>query len=78
MKLKIKTWDAMAEEFGINDLGYIKCELTFIKDMEELLPEDRIISAEYYPDYNYFNWFVKDGDDYGWTISYDMVEEEME
>ena len=66
MKVKIKTWDAMAKEFGVNMYGNIKCEYYFPPEMEEEMPKDRYIEVKI--DHSgIYNWN-------GWAISEDMIE----
>ena len=72
MKLKIKTWDAMVEEFGVDNMGDIACYDGFVVDMDEMLPDDRIIEI-----------FFEDGrwlwdESERWIISNDMIEETIE
>ena len=63
MKVKIKTWDEMAKEFGLDTDGDIKTKKSFNEIMEGGLPEDRIIDID-----NRKNWE-------GWNISEDMIAE---
>ena len=62
--VKIKTWEQMEQEFGLDKNDDIDCELSFLKVMEENMPKNRIIVLE--------NKGWK-----GWTISDDMIEEEV-
>ena len=70
--VKIRTWEDMEAEFGITDVepGAIDCEAYFTTEMEEELPEDRIIKVKESRDPldDWYNWN-------GWEISDDMVEE---
>ena len=68
MKVKIKTWEKMEEEFGLDDFGDIDCACYFIDIMEDSLPNDRIIEV-----YGLSNYWKVGGD--GWIISDDMIEE---
>ena len=77
MKVKIKTWDEMVEEFGINDYGDITCKYGFVSTMERLLPEDRIIEIEDLPEEYMkdpeellFYWESEKGN---WIITEDMI-----
>ena len=60
--VKIKTWEEMEEEFGINSQGNILTEYTFTKYMERQMPEDRIIEV------------YENGDWNGWSIDTDMID----
>ena len=74
MKVEIKTWDDMEEEFGLDTFGEISCWLSFTIDMEDVMPEDRIINIEesvYSEDE--FYW---EGEG-GWDISRDMIKRRL-
>jgi hypothetical protein len=43
MKVKIKTWKQMVDEFGLDSDGDILSDIAFTHEIEEMLPEDRII-----------------------------------
>lgn len=81
MKVRIKTWNEMVQEFGVDNVGDIKCKETFNTYMEELLPKDRIIEIKengmysYLLPHNVYDWYV---DDFEWNISDDMIEEIIE
>ena len=45
-KVRIKTWEEMEKEFGINKSGYINANPFFTPYMEKLLPSNRIIKLE--------------------------------
>ena len=62
--VKIKTWEQMEQEFGLTPSGNINCKSTFIVDMEKQIPKNRIIILE-------------DGCWGEWSISDDMIEEEI-
>lgn len=62
-KVKIKTWEKMEKEFGLTPYGDINCEGTFIKIMENIIPENRIIEIGI------------DKMAYSFFISEDMIEE---
>lgn len=65
-KVKIKTWQEMEEEFGLDELEDINCEECFTQLMEELLPKDRIIEIDLGNKWNFFN------------ISEDMIKEKYD
>ncbi len=69
MRVRIKTWEAMEEEFGLDDDGDINNKYSFVDMMEEVIPEDRIIEVE--EDEDIYLWDC----DSQWYISKDMVEE---
>lgn len=81
MKVRIKTWNEMVQEFGVDNVGDIKCKETFNTYMEELLPKDRIIEIKENGMYsnllphNVYDWYV---DEFEWNISDDMIEEIIE
>jgi len=45
MKVKIKTWKVLVEEYGLTADGDIYCARPFTPYMEILLPENRIIKG---------------------------------
>jgi len=56
---RIKTWEEMEEEFGLDRNGSIKTERLFLRIMENEMPADRII-------------FVRNGEWSRWDITPDM------
>ena len=66
MKVKIKTWEQMKEEFGVDEDGFINCHSGFTPRMEKSMPEDRIVEL------------VDGREYYVWVISEDMIEEVIE
>jgi len=46
MKVKIKTWEQMEQEFGLDDEGNIACKGSFISGVEKIIPDDRIICLD--------------------------------
>jgi len=74
MKVKIKTWEQMGKEFGLTKLGNIPRMLfNFTKEMEELLPEDRVIEVRPNPSINGYRWDVEKY--VSRTITDEMIEE---
>ncbi|MDD2505162.1 MAG: hypothetical protein PHF21_02680 [Bacilli bacterium] len=74
MTVQIKTWDEMKEEFGeINEDGerFIDCDGTFLTDMEEELPKDRIIEITCKNGLEYFTSWTNSL--HQWSISKDMI-----
>jgi hypothetical protein len=73
MKVRIKTWEEMEKEFGIGLYdGSIKCERTFVTEMESALPDNRIIDVERIGGSTY-SWIDYAGCE--WEISDDMIAE---
>ena len=66
MKVKIKTWEKMEKEFGLDEDGHINCNAIFVPSIEGLMPLNRIIEIDYYGESMCFD---------GWDISDDMIEE---
>lgn len=62
-KVKIKTWQEMEKEFGSIVHGSINCDQYFTKEMEELLPKNRIIEIDLENQWNTY------------TITEDMIKE---
>lgn len=46
MKVKIKTWQEMEQEFGLDEQGDINCDQYFVVEMEADMPKDRIIEID--------------------------------
>lgn len=69
-KVRIKTWEEMEKEFDINTWGHIKCKCHFLPDMEDIIPEDRVIEID-----EKSNWV---GQEVNWSISEDMISEYIE
>ena len=69
MKVKIKTWDKMVDEFGVNLDGAVNCRYTLTAPMEEEMPKDRIIDVDIRAS-GCMMW-------YGWRISDEMIEERL-
>ena len=73
MKVKIKTWKKMEEEYGLDEYEEIDCYCKFMYEMEVMLPEDRIIEIKRKDDYYVWNIL-----NYFWNISDDMIEQVVE
>lgn len=74
MKVKIKTWDKMEEEFGLDPCDDINCNSTFVSSMEEEMPEDRVI--EVIKSGNSYHWTTGENEwELIWEISDDMIEQ---
>ena len=68
--VKIKTWEQMEREFGLDEDGYINCQNKFVENMERDLPKNRIILIK--------NDMWKNSEGfYDWNITDDMIEEEL-
>jgi len=75
MKVKLKTWDRMEEEFGLTEEGHIDCFLIFPKSLDEVIPEDRIIDIyvdDTENDNKEYRW--DEGNFTSWQISSDMID----
>ena len=54
-KVKIKSWESMEKEFGVNYYKDIDCPLGFIKEVEKILNErapDRILTIDSIAEYD--------------------------
>ena len=80
MKVKIKSWERMVEEFGyivngiteVQDKNYINLsKFLWHKDVEECLPKDRIIEVEIRDSLTYIRQYYYQG----FWISEDAIEE---
>ena len=72
MKVKIKTWEDMKKEYGLNQYGNINLMYPFLKEMENYVPEDRIIEIEKRTDEGYI-WVADKFKKY--IITDEMIEE---
>ena len=73
MKVKIKTWEAMSREFGLNSDGSIPCGGDVFTDlMEDELPNDRVIVIS--PMNDMYVWKAPDRQ---WNITDAMIEKEL-
>ena len=71
VKIKIKTWKTMEEEFGLDMDDDILCDHYFTKKMEKEMPRDRIIKVEERGD----RYLWRCGNLFPYVISKDMVEQ---
>lgn len=46
-KVKVRSWEAMEEEFGLDENGNIPCERVFVKEMKEHCGEIRTVKEAY-------------------------------
>jgi hypothetical protein len=76
MKVRIKTWEEMEKEFGV-EFDTIKTYAPYTDMMEGQIPENRIISVSDGDSTGCSNWHV-DGNNWDWTISDDMIAEIIE
>jgi len=74
MYVKIKTWKRMEREFGLDKDGEITCKGIFLKKMEKVMPEDRMIDIHKYGKPYDFGWQSASG---CWEISRDMIDYEV-
>jgi len=69
MKVEIKSWEEMKAEFGLDDRGSINTLYGYTQQMEDELPQDRIIEID-----SYSLWYTETtGNFWGWSISKDMI-----
>ncbi len=72
MRVKIKTWNEMSKEFSLNEKGELDLgKVLFSKEMESLLPENRIISIA--ENRLSFDWFPLD-EDFPFDITDEMID----
>ena len=45
MKIKVKTWEELEQEFGVDELGTIKTPILYFKSMEKNMPPGRIVEV---------------------------------
>jgi len=64
--VKIKTWEQMEQEFGLNLFNNIKTQFTFTIQMEKKLPKNRVIILDKNSRWN------------GYDISKTIIEEELD
>lgn len=65
-RLRIRQWDDMADEYGLNDWGEIKCKLVFVDPMrdlcgieftvDEISDDGEVVDAD--PDSPLHNWRI--------------------
>ena len=83
IKVKIKTWENMVKDYPINSYGDISIPATFEKEMEKLVPEDRVIEIRDPYIEEWKNWVkgdlvIRDVVFWRWgnyAVSEDMIEE---
>lgn len=75
-RVRIRDWDDMASEFGINEYGEIPCKYTFAREMRDFCGQEYTISTtRNNPDGTQKLYFedAEDGED-GFVWSSDMCE----
>ena len=78
MYVKIKSWEAMVEQFGTDDRGSVNCMFKFSKIMNDLIPESRIINIDKLSGFwNRIQNFENEDDRFVYHISKDMIESEI-
>ena len=78
MKVRIKTWEVMKQEFGLEPEGTINCRCLFTEDMEKGLPSDRVIDIVRVLG-DVYGWRAESSHGLRtWLISDDMIEEIVE
>lgn len=68
-KCRIRQWEDMEAEFGLNVAGNIQCKFRFTNPMRPLCGRSFTISAISGGDY-----YSEEGTEDGWNISADMLE----
>lgn len=72
--IRIRQWDDMEQEFGMNDYGSIACKFTFVPEMKDLCGMTAII-AEIEDDEVFFEPDSCDNSDYkSYRFSTHMIE----
>ncbi len=74
MKVRIKTWEKLKKEYGIQkEYGktHIPCPGAFVDLMENSMPKNRIITLEIKDD-GKMTWFITETD--SWQITTPMIE----
>jgi len=74
MIVRIKTWADMEKEYGLDSLDAINVEEGFTREMEESIPDDRIIEIEKDVYHCHYNWHSVSGE---WCISADMIADRL-
>jgi hypothetical protein len=70
-KVKIKSWEQMEEEFGLDKIGDIECAAAFLVDMKHLCGQEieiEMIGNSCLDDYKKIQNIE------GWAITFDMIE----
>ena len=67
-KVKIREWDDMVDEFGLNDDGDIPCLQTFVTNMTKYCGTIMTIKE------NEYGYYLMDDDKDAWSWSDDMIE----
>ena len=72
--VKIRTWDDMLQQYGMHELGTsaINVPSSFTRQMENIMPDDRIIEIQTRPKKNTYLWRYEDG---SCIISKEMIEQ---
>ena len=72
--VKIKSWEKMKEEFGLDIDGDIDCTPSFMQIMERYINKRRIIEMHPGKYSSKYIWYINDE---SYTISEEMIEEEI-
>ena len=70
MKVRIKEWDTLAEEFGIDEDGDIDCLYSFTTDMKECCGKIIEVNEDNLLEPDIINIFVYEG----WFFTYEMFD----
>ena len=66
MKIEVKTWEELEQEFGVDEWGMIQTPIWYIEEMEQSMPPDRIIEVTEKKDS--YDWTVDDGSEICWHL----------
>lgn len=70
--VRVRQWDDMMSEFGLDCDGNIDCAACFTVDMEDLC--GRVFTISKMTKYGSKEIYIVRGHDFGWTITTDMLE----
>lgn len=73
-KVRIRDWDDMAAEFGVNAYDEIPCRMTFIRDMQKYCGYEYTVAEVYGEHDDSFLCTFEEGDTRGYTWSSDMIQ----
>lgn len=58
MKVKIKPWEQMEQEYGLTLRGNINCEGVYVRSMEDAIPPNRVIQVETVLTRESYHWYI--------------------
>lgn len=72
-KVRIRQWDDMEQEFGLNEVGSINCDYDFCRDMEYLCGIEALVLG--ITEEGFVDLYVDSSIELDeWTITTDMLE----